>query len=219
MPGSRSKAAPQWLQSITPETQMTPRLASQLLRRSFFYAASGSDMRTISQFADRFCSFVCVDLYPPAIENFERFAPPNYRRLTKLTVEPGALVQGGWPPYSPPYEGVGYDVPSTIEANLWIYQLNSYREDIPGCEGPCYRRIAVLMIYGECITTFEALYVNQKICPAMVFYSPCMEGYLNVAMLRDGQPFPRLLERLPKHKPGMLDQYNEARASYGAQED
>lgn len=203
------------MQIMTPETQMTARLASLLLRRSFFYAASGSDMYTISQFADRFCSFVCVDLYPLAIENFERSEPPNYRRLMKLKVEPGALVQGDWPPYSPPYEGVGYEVPSTIEANLWIYQLNSHREDIAGCEGPCYRRIAVLMIYGECITTFEALYVNQKICPAMVFYSPCMEGYLNVAMLRDGQPFPRLLDRLPKHKRGMLDQYNEARARYG----
>lgn len=214
MSGPRSKPAPQWLKSITPETQITRGVASRLLRRSFFYPASGSDTHTISRFAHRFCSFVCVDLYPPGIENFYLHSPPGYARVMEIPIKPDALVKDGWPPYSPPYEGIVYEVPETVTANLWIYELIS--DDWQHGENvmPRYKRIAVLMIYGECITTFEALYVDQKICPGMIFYWPCMEGALNVAMLHDGQAFPRLLERLPALKPEVLEEYNQARASY-----
>jgi len=132
----------------------------------------------------------------------------------EIQVRPESLLKDGWPPYSPPYEEVGYEVPETITANLWIYELSSNNWEDGEPVLPRYKRIAVLMIHGECITTFEALYVNQNICPGMIFYWPCMEGALNVAMLHAGQAFPRLLERLPALKPEVLEDYDQARASY-----
>ncbi len=166
IPEIASKPLPTWLADATDPLGYLP--IRDVLTDSVYYPACGFDCNPVRYLAGNFSSFVYVDYgvgREALIENIHGFR--GYRVAARRDVTERELTPDGWTPQPPQCADGNPQVRTDwVKAPFGVWAIQERAEGYGPEHGP--ERFSLLYIGGDGVATFQALYLGNRVAPAVV---------------------------------------------------
>jgi hypothetical protein len=202
---------PEWLSGIdSTNFREAPFPLKDILRSSLYYPSAGFDGDPVRYLAGNVVSFVFVDYGKSGEELAMELADPGngfrgYEVIASRPVTEQELTPNGWNPSFPsPADGNPSRHREWMKSPFCSWNILQRLDNFPESHGP--HRFSLLYLCAEGVAAFQALYVANRVSPAIVAVIQPGHGFgKNWTNFEDPEKaFARSVTQNPSGKPKVL---------------